>query len=167
MKNEYLDSINLFGKSAVESTKELVEINSRLMSKMLENQISVANLLIESSEKQISSAGGKTDPKDLLASQTALYEEYASKFAEAAQANAKLAQQAGEELKTWFEKGVKTADEAVKGVASSVATASQASSAPTKATSAPSATTSAAKTAPKKASAKKSPAKKAPARISR
>jgi|GEM_PF-631271 hypothetical protein len=180
MTNEYLDSFNGFSKSAIEATKELVEINGRLMSKMLENQISIANTFVESSEKQVSSAGKSSDPKDFVAQQTALFEDYAAKLTQAAQANAKLAQQASEELKTWFEKGVKTADEAVKDVAKTAAAASPVKApvaakspakkaAPKKAAApaaAPTAKPSVKKAAPKKVAAKpaakSSPAKAAP-----
>jgi ribosomal protein S17E len=155
MTNEYLDSFDGFGKSAIEATKELVEIIGRLMSKMLENQISVANMFIESGEKQVSSADANKDPKDFVASQTALIEEYAAKLTEAAQANTKLAQEAGEALKSWFEKGVKTADEAVKNAAKTAAPAT-AVSRPAAAKPAP-----AKKGAPKKSSAKKTSAKTA------
>lgn len=183
MTNQYADSFNEFGKSAIEATKELVEINSRLMSKMLENQISVANMFVESSEKQVSSVS-TADPKDFVASQTAFFEEYATKLTEVAQANAKLAQEAGEELKTWFEKGVKTADEVVKDAAKTAATVSPiqpvAKIAPAQKTSAKKAAPktapvvkpatakktakASAKPAAKKAPAKKAPAKKAPAK---
>lgn len=163
MSNEYLDSFNGFGKSAIDATKELVEINSKLMSKMLENQISLANTFVESSEKQVATAGKTADPKDFIASQTALFEEYSAKLAEAAQANAKLAQDAGEELKTWFEKGVKTADEAVKDAAKKSASASPMKTAtPTKAKAKKAAPKAASNTtaAPKKAAPKKASPKK-------
>ena len=174
MTNQYADSFNEFGKSAIEATKELVEINSRLMSKMLENQIRVANMFVESSEKQVSSVS-TADPKDFVASQTAFFEEYATKLTEVAQANAKLAQEAGEELKTWFEKGVKTADEVVKDAAKTAATVSPIQSvakkapakkaAPKTAASAPKTKKAAPKSAPataaSKTATKKAPAKKA------
>uniref|UniRef100_UPI00405453C6 hypothetical protein n=1 Tax=Pseudomonas sp. TaxID=306 RepID=UPI00405453C6 len=60
------------------------------------------------------------DVKDFIATQTALVEEFTGKLTEAAQANAAVAQEVSEELKTWFEKsvekGVKSADEAVQEV---------------------------------------------------
>ena len=164
MSNEYLDSFNGFGKSAIDATKELVEINSKLLSRMLENQISLANTFVESSEKQVAKAGKNADPKDFIASQTALFEEYSAKLAEAAQANAKLAQDASEELKVWFEKGVKTADEAVKDAAKSAAAASPIKTAAT--VKAPAKKAAPKKAAPKTAAPKKAAAKPKAAPVS-
>ena len=118
MQTEIFNTVSGYGKDAISVAKELVEINSRLMSKVLESQISLANLYVEGSEKQLDVAKGSTDPKEFIASQTALVEEFTGKLTEAAQANAAVAQQVSEELKTWFEKGVekdvKSADEAVQ-----------------------------------------------------
>ncbi len=113
MTNEYLDSFNGLGKSAIEATRELVEINGRLMGKILENQIKLANIFVESGEKQISSVSQSKDPKAFVATQTAFLEEYAETLAEAAQANAALAQQASAEMKSWFEKSIKNTTEEV------------------------------------------------------
>ena len=119
MQTEILSSVSLFGKDAISAAKELVEINSRLMTKVLESQISLANLYVEGSEKQLDAAKSG-DVKDFIATQTALVEEFTGKLTEAAQANAAVAQEVSEELKTWFEKsvekGVKSADEAVQEV---------------------------------------------------
>lgn len=118
MQTEIFNSVSGYGKDAISAAKELVEINSRLMSKVLESQISLANLYVEGSEKQLEVAKGSTDPKEFISGQTALVEEFTGKLTEAAQANAAVAQEVSEELKTWFEKGVekgvKTADEAVQ-----------------------------------------------------
>ena len=172
MKKEYVTTASDYGKSAIKANKELVEINGRLMSKMLESQISLASVLVESGEKQMAAAANVKDPKTYVETQTALLEEYAAKLTETAQSNAKLAQEAGEQLKAWFEKSVKTADEAVKEAAvkagapmtsakKPVAKPAVKKTAPKKA--APAATKPAAKTAVKAAKpvAKKAPAKAA------
>ena len=118
MQTEILESVSAYGKDALSAAKELVEINSRLMSKVLESQIGLANLYVEGSEKQLDVAKASSDAKVFIASQTALVEEFSGKLTEVAQANAAVAQQVSEELKVWFdkgvEKGVKSADEVVK-----------------------------------------------------
>jgi len=120
MKTEILNSFTSLGKDAVASTKELVDINAKLMNRALESQIGFAQLWVAGSEKQLEVAKSAGDVKDYVAAQTALVEEFAAKLTEAAQANAAFAQQVSEELKAWFEKsvekGVKSADEAVKEV---------------------------------------------------
>ena len=121
MQNEILNAMTGYGKNSVEATKELVDINGKLMAKILDSQVALANLYVEGSEKQLEVASASTDPKELIAAQTALVEEYSAKLSEFAQSSAKLAEEAGEELKTWFEKGVKASEEAVKEAASKAA----------------------------------------------
>lgn len=118
MQTEMLSSFTLFGKDAVASAKELVEINAKLMSRILESQIGLAHLYVAGSEKQLDVAKSSSDIKDFVAAQTALVEEFSGKLTEVAQANASLAQEVSEELKGWFEKSVeksvKATDEVVK-----------------------------------------------------
>jgi hypothetical protein len=140
MKNDMMIPFSDYGKTAIAATKELVEINSKMMGKVLDAQISLANLYVESGEKQLATIQTADDPKEYMAKQTALLEEYSTKLTEAAQVNVKLAQEASDELKGWFEKGVKTADTAVKKAAANASPVAA---------------------APKKPAAKKAPAKKA------
>ena len=124
MQQEFLKSFDDYSKSAISASKELIDINSRVLNKVLETQITLANLAVEGGEKQLDlTAGSSTDPKAYVTKQTALIEELAAKLGEIAQANAKFAQEAQEDLKVWFEKGVATADNAVKEVAESAAKA--------------------------------------------
>lgn len=150
-----LSNFNQYGQSAIDSTKELVEINSRLLTKVLENQIQIANSIIEKSTPEIDAASAIKDPKKIIEAQSSMVQEYTGFLKEQAETSAKVFQAAGEELKTWFEKGLKTADAAVKeaSTASSVAVASVKK---------PSAKKPAVKkAAPKKAATKKPAAKKA------
>lgn len=153
MQQDYTKSISEMGHTALEATKELVEINGKFMGKMLENQMSLATFYVETSEKQISLASQASDPKELFTAQAGLMEECSAKLADATQANAKLAEEAGEEIKAWFEKSMKTADDAVKEATSSATPAPAKKAAPKKAP--------ATKPAAKKAAPKKAPAKKA------
>ena len=116
MDQEYFKNFDAFGKSAFEATRELIEINGRVFEKVLEGQIGVANLLLEGSEKASSLAKEANDPQVYLKKQSALYEEYAGKFADAAQDSVKLVQDVSEDLKVWLENGVANADKAGKAV---------------------------------------------------
>ena len=95
------------------------------------------------------------DPKAFIQYQSSLFEEYSEIFRTQAKANAKVFQEAGEKLKTWFEKGVKTADTAAKKASEAATTPSAAKKPVAKKASAKPAK----KSAPKKAAAKKSAAK--------
>ena len=118
MTNDIFKAFSGYGKNSVAATKELVDLNGKLMTKILDNQVALANLYIEGSEKQLDVVSGTTDPKELLAAQTALVEEYSAKLSEFAESSAKLAEETGEELKAWFDKGVKASEDAVKDAAS-------------------------------------------------
>jgi len=121
MQDDILSALNAYGKNSVDSAKSFVEINGEFLSRILESQKGLANLYVESSEKQFKVATETTDPKEYLSKQTALVEEYSSKLADYAQANTKIAEEASEKLKTWVEDGVKFAEENAKEVASKVA----------------------------------------------
>ena len=88
------------------------------MNKVLEAQVDLANLVVEGGEKQLEvNNASSADPEKFVAKQTALMEEMAAKLGEIAQNNAKFAQDTQEELKSWFESGVATAEKAVKEAA--------------------------------------------------
>lgn len=123
MQQDYLKNFDAFGKNAFEAARELIEINSRVFEKVLEGQIGFANLVVEGSEKQAALAKEANDPQVFFKKQTELYEEYAGKFSDVAQEGVKLAQEAGEDFKGWFEQGLANADKAGKAV---VKTASKA-----------------------------------------
>ena len=105
MNTNIFGSMSTFSKDSVNATKDLLSINADLASKLLEKQLGFAGMVIDASEKQIDVAS-VSEPKELLAKQTALIEETAAKFADASQATTALFQEAGEEFKGWFEKSV-------------------------------------------------------------
>ena len=87
---------------AIAAARELVEVNGRLMERYLENQIGLANLCVEGSEKQLHSVGKTTNPQDFAEKQTELFEEYREKFTAVTGDNIKLAQDTSEEYVAWF-----------------------------------------------------------------
>ena len=127
MEQEYFKNFDAFGKNAFEATRDLIAFNSNVIGKVLDGQRSVVNLMVEGSEKQANLAKEANDPQVYLKEQSALYEEYAGKFANVAQEGVKLAQDVGEELKDFFEKGLADADKAGKATGNvSVKTAAKA-----------------------------------------
>lgn len=105
MNTNIFGSLSTYGKDSVNATKDLLAINSEFASKLLEKQLSFAGSVIEAGEKQLDVASA-SEPAEFFAKQTALVEETAASFADAAQATSALFQEAGEELKGWFEKSV-------------------------------------------------------------
>lgn len=119
---DFLNSFSTYSKESIAATKELFAINAELANKLLEKQIGFADLMLQAGEKQLDMVS-VTEPKEYLAKQTAIVEETTAKVADAAQSTTVLFQEAGEELKVWFEKGAKTAEETVKKAATEAAKA--------------------------------------------
>ena len=111
--NEFPDLSELVNPAllgnAFAATRELVQINNRLLERYIENQIGLANLCVEGGEKQLQVNSVITNPQDFTQKQSALYEEYRERFAEVTGNQMKLAQDAGEEYAAWFKRNLNPA----------------------------------------------------------
>jgi len=120
MQQDFVNTMSNFGKNAAEAAKSLGEINSKLAEQMIEQQMAAVNLAVEGSTNQVKLVQETRDVKDYWSKQAALSDEYAGKAMELAKKNVELAQKAGEQYKSWFEKGFaqasETASEATKEV---------------------------------------------------
>ncbi len=118
MQQEFISNFNQYGKTIVNSAKEFAAINSRLATRVLENQIVLANFFVDSSEKQLNLTKGVSSPAEYANRQAALLaallKELTVKIADTAQTSVKIAQETNTELKAWFENGIKKTDSAVK-----------------------------------------------------
>ncbi len=112
MQQDFVNTFNSFGKNAVEAAKTLGEINSKLADQVIERQLAAVNLAVEGSVSQVKLAQETKDVKDFWTKQSALTDEYAGKAMDLAKKNVELAQEAGEQYKTWLEKGFAQANEA-------------------------------------------------------
>lgn len=163
MQQEFISSFNQIGKNMVNSAKEFAEINGRFAGKVLESQIGLAKVLVETGEKQVDVAESIQSPTDYVTKQAALVEELSGKISDATKNSVKIAEQTNLELKSWFEKGIKTADEAVKETKETVA-AAVTTSAATKPVAKKAKAPAAAKKSAAKASVKAKPATKTAAK---
>lgn len=164
MQQELLTSFNYFGKSAIDSAKELVAINGRLLTNTLNSQIKFASLVIEGSEKElgsISSADMK-DPQTFFKSQAELFEEYTGLMKEQLGSTAEVAKQASEEFAVWLKESVATGDKTIAEIAKVVPTAPTPAKKVTAKKAAP--VKKAAAKPVKKATTKKTPVKKVAAK---
>ncbi len=114
MQPDVMNTMNDMGKNALEAAKTLGEINSKLVEKLVEKQLAAANLCVESGIKQVKLAQDSKDVQDYWTKQAALLEEYAGRIMDLAKQQVEFAQEAGEEYKSWFEKGVQRASTAAK-----------------------------------------------------
>lgn len=116
MQQDIMNTMNDFGKNAFEAAKALGVINGKLVEKAIEQQLSVANLCVESGMQQVKLVQDSKDVKEYWTKQAALMEQYAAKMMDAAKDQVNLAQKAGEEYKSWLEKGVQQANVTAKAV---------------------------------------------------
>ena len=107
MVDDIMKNFEKLNQSTIQATKELIELNGKLMGKVLESQVELANIYIEGGEKQLAATKGATDPQEFVTRQSTIMQEYANKLAQVTERNIKLAQDAGVELKAWLEKNVK------------------------------------------------------------
>ncbi|MFZ0488367.1 MAG: phasin family protein [Arenicellales bacterium] len=130
MQQDFVNTINDFSKNAVEATKSLSEINSKLAEEVIERHVAAVNLCVEGGASQVKLAQETKDVKEFWSKQAALTDEYAGKAMDLAKKNVELAQKVGEQYKAWFEKGFaqanKAASEATKKVEASAKKASAA-----------------------------------------
>jgi len=111
MQQDFVNTMNTFGKNAVEAAKSLGEINTKIAEQVIERQLAAANLMVESGVNQAKLAQETKDVKEYWSKQAALTDEYAGKAMDLAKQNVELAQQLGEQYKAWFDKGFAQASE--------------------------------------------------------
>ena len=121
MTNDITKQWSEISKTAIESMKELGNINTRVIEKLTEQQLAVLNTCMESSQKEIEMAtSGKNaqDPQALLAAQAELMAEYNSKLMEIVQSTGVILRDCNSEITNWADKGMnvtaKTATKTVK-----------------------------------------------------
>ena len=103
---------NEISKTAIESMKELGNINTKVIEKMTEQQLSVLHICMEASQKEIDLAASEKnvqDPKSLLAAQAELVAEYNSKLISIVQSTGEILKNCNSEITSWADKGMNVA----------------------------------------------------------
>ncbi len=115
MTNDITKQWNEISRAAIASMKELGNINTRVIEKLTEQQLSVLNTCLEASQKEIEmAASGKNaqDPQALLAAQAELMVEYNSKLMEIVQSTGLILKDCNSEITSWADKGMNVTSEA-------------------------------------------------------
>ena len=110
MQNDMMNYFNDFSQNAINSTNELMALNTRVLNDTIERQVELGNVFVEGSKKHADLFTSVHDPKELIEKQTKLAEQYTAILVEAAKENFALAQKTGEQYKSWFEKNAKVAE---------------------------------------------------------
>ncbi len=106
MSNPINEQMIAFSKSAIESMQELSEINSRILKNVSAQQMEILNTCLEASSKEAELLTQAKDPKDVLASQTALTAEYNARFMDIVRDTAEVLNACKDELTGWAQKNV-------------------------------------------------------------
>lgn len=109
MTKDITDQWSEISKTAIESMKELGNINTRVIEKLTEQQLAVLNTCMEASQKEIEMAtSGKSvqDPQALLAAQAELMAEYNSKLMQIVQSTGVILRDCNSEFTRWADKSM-------------------------------------------------------------
>jgi len=115
MTDDITKQWNEISRAAIASMKELGNINTRVIEKLTEQQLSVLNTCLETSQKEIEmAASGKNaqDPQALLAAQAELMAEYNSKLMEIVQSTGVILNDCNSEITRWADKGMNVTSKA-------------------------------------------------------
>jgi len=115
MQTELLDQWATVSRQALESMKELGQINERILARMTEQQQQILSACLEATSLELQMMGGAKDPKDLLAKQAELVSQYSSKFVDIVRSTNDLLADCRSELSAWVDKGVAAANAPPQG----------------------------------------------------
>lgn len=109
MQKELIDQWAFLGRNAIDSMKELGQINAQITQKLAEQQQQILNTCLEASTKEMRLVTETKDPKDLLVNQASLATEYSNKLAEIVRDTNEVLVECKDELTAWAEKGSEAA----------------------------------------------------------
>ena len=112
MTNDITKQWNEISKTAIESMKELGNINTRVIEKLTEQQLAVLNTCMEASQKEIemaSSGKNAQNPQVLLKAQADLIAEYNSRLMSIVQSTGDILKDCNSEITSWADKGMSIA----------------------------------------------------------
>lgn len=100
------DMVNDMGNKGFESLRELGEINLRNWERMVARQMESVSQMMEAGMRQARVASEVKDYNDLVKSQVEFAKELGQRMVDETRQNLKLAGDARDEYRAWFEKGV-------------------------------------------------------------
>lgn len=112
MNKDLVDGFAQFNKASLESVKRLSEINGRMMQRLGEKQLEVANEYVSGSVQHMEKLGSAEGVQDMFANQAHLVADWNDKVMTHAKETAKIVSEARDELQAWAEQSMKTAQSA-------------------------------------------------------
>jgi len=112
-----LELIKDFGINGYENIRSLAEINLRTWEKLVEKQMDSFGLFVDAGIEQLAVNKNPQDIKGLLDNQVALGKTLSENIANKSRETVDLANQAGNEYRSWLENGINTFNSKVSAVA--------------------------------------------------
>ena len=119
MQQQFIELFNNFNKVSMETTKELMTINSRAFEQFSQKQVELVNDYMATSLKQFETMRDIKDPTDVQAfinSQTAEMQKCTEKLCSTTKETMDTMAQSAEELNTWMKTGMEKAASTLKSV---------------------------------------------------
>lgn len=109
MPPEFIDQWTKFTRSALETTRELAELNTKAVERIAQQQFEVAQAAVDFGAKGAQLVSEPRPYKDYVAGQTALAGEYGDRVLKIARKSQELAAELRDEYATWIEGKVREA----------------------------------------------------------
>lgn len=106
MQSEYLIEWTRFTNSALNSAKELGEINTKAIKKLSEQQFDLISRCLDIGVKQLNLLSEAKGYKELLAGQTKLATEYNEKVLDTVRKTTRIFSEAKDEMAAWIDKNI-------------------------------------------------------------
>jgi len=117
MNDAINENLSKLGKSSYDSAKELYEINTNIAEQLIEQQLAIFNLGVEYTTRQLALTGQAKGYKEVVSGQTEIISDTISKAQGIARNSTDIVSESRDEVKVWFEKGVKEAEKSLQEVA--------------------------------------------------
>ena len=117
MQNDYVEQLTNASKTSYQSLQELGAINAKALEKLVDLQFKFATYNIETSIEQTKLLSGTSNYKDYLSAESDFANEYSTKAFDFTKQAASILSESHEEIVSWMEKGIVSAEGAVKAPA--------------------------------------------------
>lgn len=114
MNNDYIETFKKIGETSYENSKEVADINSKVLVEIGEQYMAVANLFMETGTAQIKALNEKKAYKDIVANQTEVISDVSDKLLGIARNTADIMTEYKENCAALCDKSVKESQAFVK-----------------------------------------------------
>jgi phasin family protein len=115
VNNDMTENWNSIAKAAMNSIKELGNINVRVIEKLTEQQLAVLNTCLEASQKEIDLASKTRNPDEIIRMQSELIAEYNARLMNILQNTGTILSSCNSEITHWAEESVAATTKATEG----------------------------------------------------